>query len=45
MEDETVTITITKAESMYVFKLLEASAVVRLVFLQLSQKMREKGWC
>ena len=44
MDDDTVTITISKAESMYVFKLLEASAVVSQVFLQLSKKMRVKGW-
>jgi hypothetical protein len=42
--DETVTITITKDQAMFVFKLLEPAAVVRPTFTALLTEMRRKGW-
>jgi hypothetical protein len=42
--EETVMITITKEQSMFVFKLLEANAVCRPTWTSLFQAMRDKGW-
>jgi hypothetical protein len=42
--DETVTITITKDQAMFMFKLLEPAAVVRPTFTALLTEMRRKGW-
>jgi hypothetical protein len=38
------TITITKEQSMLVFKILEPAAVVRPTWVSLFQAMRDKGW-
>jgi hypothetical protein len=39
-----VTITLDKNLALYVYRLLEASAVCRPVFLQLAKEMRGRGW-
>jgi hypothetical protein len=45
MDDpDSIQITITKEQSMFLFRLLEPVAVLRPIFLQLSQAMRGRAW-
>ena len=41
--DNSVTITMTAEQALFVFKILEPNAAVRITFTELFQKMREKG--
>jgi hypothetical protein len=43
--DEPITIEITKEQSLFLFKMIEPSAVLRPTWVKLYEAMREKGWC